>query len=326
MKFLLVALLCVAASFALEEVEYQNAFIDWMHQYKVTYDHESFRARYQIFKNNLDFIINHNAKPENHRVGLNKFADLTAQEFAAIFNGVKMPSTLPQGTTFIAELGVSLPDSKDWRTDGAVTAVKNQGQCGSCWSFSTTGSVEGCHKLGTGTLVSLSEKNLMDCSWSQGNQGCNGGLMTAAMDYIISNAGVDTEASYPYVPESSQDCKYSKANLGSTLSTYSNVQQGDENALQQAVNKGPTSVAIDASHSSFQFYTSGVYYEPDCSSTALDHGVLAIGWGVSGSDYWLVKNSWGTDWGQQGYIWMSRNRDNNCGIATMATLPSGCSN
>jgi cathepsin L len=149
--------------------------------------------------------------------------------------------------------------------------------------------------------------------------------MTSAMDYIISNKGIDTEASYPYVAVSSHTCKYAAANKGSTLASYTNVKEGSESDLQNAVNTAPTSVAIDASHNSFQFYSTGVYYEKACSASQLDHGVLAVGWGTtSGSDYWIVKNSWGTDWGQDGYIWMSRNKKNNCGIATMATLPATC--
>jgi len=167
----------------------------------------------------------------------------------------------------------------------------------------------------------------MDCSWSEGNQGCNGGLMTQAMDYIIKNKGLDSEQSYPYSPVSSRDCRYKTADKSSTLASYSNVKSGSEADLQQAVNLSPTSIAIDASQSSFQFYQSGVYYDSGCSSSALDHGVLAVGWGVdAGKDYWIVKNSWGTSWGQQGYIWMSRNRNNNCGVATMATRPANCAN
>jgi len=161
----------------------------------------------------------------------------------------------------------------------------------------------------------------MDCSTAQGNQGCDGGLMTQAMDYIISNNGIDTEASYPYTAEDGT-CTFQSSNVGATLTSYVNVNQGDENDLMAKVVMAPTSVAIDASQSSFQLYTSGVYYEPSCSSTQLDHGVLAVGYGTSsGSDYWIVKNSWGTSWGMSGYIWMSRNKSNNCGIATMATLP-----
>jgi len=149
--------------------------------------------------------------------------------------------------------------------------------------------------------------------------------MTSAMDYIIANGGVDTEASYPYTAESSTTCNYQAGNSGSALASYVNVNSGDEGDLQQKVAMGPTSVAIDASQSSFQLYSGGVYDEPNCSSSQLDHGVLAVGWGTdTGADFWQVKNSWGTDWGMAGYIEMSRNKDNQCGIATMATLPQKC--
>jgi len=297
-----------------------------MNDHHKTYKHDEFFYRYEIFKNNVDFVNSHNAQSgKTYQVALNKFADLSAQEFAAMYNGLRVPQGYVHKATFEVDNTIAVPDTFDWRTQGAVTPIKNQGQCGSCWSFSTTGSVEGCHFLGTQKLVSLSEQNIMDCSWNNGNEGCNGGLMTQAMDYIIANKGVDTEASYPYTAQSSSTCQYSTSNIGSTETAYTNVASGDEGALQQSVYKGPTSVAIDASHSSFQFYSSGVYNEQACSSSQLDHGVLAIGWGTdSGSAYWLVKNSWGTDWGMSGYIEMSRNSNNQCGIATMATLPTGC--
>jgi len=266
----------------------------------------------------MDFIDAHNKANKGFTVAMNKFGDLTSSEFANTFLGTRFSGKKVNVTKTQVS---ALPVSMDWRTKGAVTAIKNQEQCGSCWSFSTTGSTEGCHFLSTKRLVSLSEQNLMDCSTSQGNQGCDGGLMTQAMDYIISNKGIDTEASYPYTAQDGT-CHYNPSNSGATLSSYVNVNTGDENDLQTKVNVGPTSVAIDASQNSFQFYSSGVYNEPQCSSTQLDHGVLTIGWGVSaGTPYWLVKNSWGTDWGLAGYIWMSRNADNQCGIATMATLP-----
>jgi len=148
--------------------------------------------------------------------------------------------------------------------------------------------------------------------------------MPAAMDWIISNGGIDTESSYPYTAEQGT-CHYNASNSGATLKSYVNVISGNENDLQAKVYVGPTSVAIDASHNSFQLYSSGVYYEPECSESSLDHGVLAVGWGTEGEGeaaaYWVVKNSWGESWGQEGYIWMSRNRENNCGIASEAVLP-----
>jgi cathepsin L len=319
MKSIIFAIL-IAYAVALTEFEYQSAFTFWMQQHQKSYSHQEFQHRYQVFRQNLDFIESHNQAQKGFTVAMNKFGDLTASEFANTFLGTRY-SAKPV-TNVVQQLGAPLPAQFDWRTHGAVSHIKNQEQCGSCWSFSTTGSTEGCHYLHQGKkMVPLSEQNLMDCSTSQGNQGCDGGLMTQAMQYIISNGGIDTEASYPYTAQDGT-CHYNSANSAATLSGFVNVNQGDESDLQQKVALGPTSVAIDASQSSFQFYSTGVYYEPNCSSTQLDHGVLAVGWGVSGGDqYWIVKNSWGTDWGQAGYIWMSRNKSNNCGIATMATLP-----
>jgi len=309
-----------------QKVQSQSAFIEFMHKYGKSYNHEEFSGRFSNFKKNLAFIeANNKRKDITYKVGMNQFGDMTNTEFAAMFNGVKVPKGYVHDATFVNPQS-SLPDSWDWRTQGAVTPVKDQGQCGSCWSFSTTGSVEGCHFLTSKNLVGLSEQNLVDCSTAQGNQGCNGGLMTAAMDYIIANNGIDSESSYPYTATGPNQCQFSASNVASHEKAYTNVASGDENALQQSVYQGPTSVAIDASQSSFQFYTSGVYSDPNCSSSQLDHGVLAVGWGTdpSGGPYWIVKNSWNTSWGNQGYIWMARNSNNMCGIATMATLPTTC--
>jgi len=321
---LLFALLFSCSLAAFTKVQYQNAFVEFMHKNGKSYNHDEFQTRFSNFKNNMDFVDAHNLKTDrSFKVAMNKFGDLSSTEFSNIYNGVKVPQGYVHTATF-KNPNVALPDSFDWRTQGAVTSVKDQGQCGSCWSFSTTGSVEACHFFGTKSLVGLSEQNLVDCSDAQGNQGCNGGLMTQAMDYIISNKGIDTEASYAYTAQDGT-CAFSASNVGSTEVAYTNVASGDENSLQNSVYQGPTSVAIDASHSSFQFYSSGVYNEPACSSDQLDHGVLAVGWGSSsGTAYWIVKNSWSSSWGQSGYIWMSRNANNQCGIATMATLPTGC--
>jgi cathepsin L len=290
-----------------------------MQQFQRSYSHDEFQYRYRVFRTNLDYINGFNAQNKSFTVGMNQFGDLTNAEYQRMYLGLKAPNQ----RVISVRPPTRKPDAPatwDWSKQGAVTPIKNQQQCGSCWAFSTTGSTEGCHFITKKQLVSLSEQNLVDCSDAQGNQGCDGGLMTQAMDYIISNNGIDTESSYPYTATDG-NCQFKTANVGATLASYVNVNQGDENDLQTKTYTGPTSVAIDASQSSFQFYSSGVYYEPACSSTQLDHGVLSVGWGTSGSDYWIVKNSWGTSWGMNGYIWMSRNKNNNCGIATMATLP-----
>jgi len=305
------------------DVQYRNAFTNWMVKHQKTYSNNEFQNKYEVFKKNMDFIQEWNKQNSGTVLGLNVHADLSSEEYSSLYLGTKFDASKLLATrkhqnkkTF----GTN-PSSIDWTTQGAVTPVKNQGQCGSCWSFSASGSTEGAHKIATGDLVSLSEQQLIDCSSSYGNEGCNGGLMTNAFKYIIANGGLDTEASYPYTGEAGK-CKFNPKTVGATLSSYVTVESGSESALEDQIVKGPVSVAIDASSQSFQLYDSGVYYDKECSSTQLDHGVLVVGYGTdNGSEYYLVKNSWGEDWGLNGYIMMARNKDNMCGIATMASQP-----
>jgi len=280
---------------------------------------EESAVRKQIFEKNVAYINKHNSEGHSYELGMNQFGDLTNAEYQQkyLINMTVTRSGLP----FVQGNEVD-PTSVDWRTQGYVTPIKDQGQCGSCWAFSTTGSVEGAHFKATGKLVSFSEQNLVDCSTKQGNQGCNGGLMDYAFQYIISTGGLDIESSYPYTARDGV-CKYNPGASGGTISKFVDVTSGSETALESAVATiGPISVAIDASHNSFQFYKTGVYNEPLCSSKNLDHGVLAVGYGTdAGKDYWIVKNSWGTSWGNQGYILMTRNKRNQCGIATASSYP-----
>lgn len=291
------------------------------------------KFRLKVFMDNKHKIANHNKRFRNGEVSfemeMNHFGDLLHHEFVKTVNGYKHNLRRVMGdendaVTYIAPFNVTAPDTIDWRTQGAVTEVKNQGQCGSCWAFSSTGALEGQHFRSTGKLVSLSEQNLVDCSTKYGNNGCEGGLMDNAFTYVKDNKGIDTEKSYPYEAQDDK-CRYNPKQSGATDKGFVDIPEGDEAKLKLAVaTVGPVAVAIDAGHESFQFYKRGVYYEKQCGNQPdeLDHGVLVVGYGTeSGKDYWLVKNSWGKSWGLEGYIKMARNKKNHCGIATSASYP-----
>ena len=253
---------------------------------------------------------------------MNGFGDLENHEVNTLLNSYKMDKHKNSTKLFVPDPNFVLQASVDWRDKGAVTPIKNQGQCGSCWSFSATGSLEGQHFLKKGQLVSLSEQNLVDCSTTYGNHGCKGGLMDNAFRYIKANGGIDTEESYPYQAHN-EICRFKRADVGATVDGYTDIPRENELALTQAIQEiGPISVAMDASKSTFHYYHAGVYSDPTCSSTKLDHGVLAVGFGSDlGDEYYIVKNSWGTVWGLDGYFLIARNSGNMCGLATQASYP-----
>jgi len=286
---------------------------------------EQFRRK--IYLENRRKIAAHNKLAQHpFRLTMNKFGDMLPHEFAKVHNGLKVPKNhglLRMGVgSFLPPSHVKVPDSVDWREKGYVTPVKDQKQCGSCWAFSSTGALEGQIFRKTGKLVSLSEQNLVDCSKKYENNGCEGGLPDNAFNYIRSNGGLDTEKSYPYEGVDS-NCRYNVTNKGGYDTGFMDVKSGDEDMLKIAVaTVGPISVGIDASHESLQFYSEGIYHEEKCSSTELDHAVLVVGYGTENDeDYWIVKNSWSSAWGEDGYIRMARNRNNTCGIATIPSYP-----
>ncbi|XP_047640688.1 cathepsin S [Phacochoerus africanus] len=283
-------------------------------------------ARRLIWEKNLKTVMLHNLEHSmgmhSYDLGMNHLGDMTSEEVISLMSCVRVPSQWPRNVTYKSNPNQKLPDSLDWREKGCVTEVKYQGSCGSCWAFSAVGALEAQVKMKTGRLVSLSAQNLVDCSTEKyRNKGCNGGFMTEAFQYIIDNDGIDSEASYPYKAVDGK-CKYDSKNRAATCSRYTELPFADEYALKEAVaNKGPVSVAIDAKHSSFFFYRSGVYYDPSCTQN-VNHGVLVVGYGnLNGKDYWLVKNSWGLNFGDGGYIRMARNSENHCGIANYPSYP-----
>merc|ERR1711916_276787 len=316
----------------LSEGDYTSTFNEWTKTHHKNYRGAERDYRYSTFKRNHDLIHKHNADgSKSFKLGHNQFSDMSNAEFKATMMGLaKNPNYGRQGnlkaSIHVDSLSDSVPATVDWRTAGAVTPVKNQGSCGSCWSFSTTGSIEGANKIKTGKLISLSEQQLVYCSSSYGNMGCNGGLMDNAFKYAETNA-LCTEEQYPYTAKKSPDCFATNCNGTVEVASFMDVPSNDEKALALAVSKGPVSVAIEADQSAFQFYKSGVFPTSECG-TNLDHGVLVVGYGqLEGKNYWTVKNSWGATWGLDGFILLAKdvgdsNSAGTCGVASQPSQPT----
>ena len=296
----------------------QFAFLKHVANHGLSYGTiEEFEYRQGIFEEIHAYIEEFNSGNETHTLGHNFMSTMNEQERERL-NGYR-PSTGFRRETADYFLGYT-PSEVNWVTAGAVTPVKNQGSCGSCWSFSTTGGLEGAHQIATGNLVSLSEQQLVDCSTA--NYGCNGGDMGLAYMYTESSP-LETEANYPYTGVDGT-CNYNQSKGVVGASSYTNVTANDADALHASIAIGPTSVAIQANRLVFQLYTSGVITSTKCG-TNLDHGVLAAGYGTDPSygDYYLVKNSWGTGWGESGYVKIGvAAGEGICGIQMDPSRPS----
>ncbi|XP_077004787.1 procathepsin L [Tamandua tetradactyla] len=329
---LLLFLTALCSGIASAAPTFDSSLESQWHQWKGTHqrlygtNEEGWRRA--VWEKNMKMIEVHNLEYSqglhHFTMEMNAFGDMTNEEFRQVMNGFQNQKQ-KKGKMFYEPFS-EVPKSVDWREKGYVTPVKNQGRCGSCWAFSATGSLEGQLFRKTGKLVSLSEQNLVDCSQAEGNHGCNGGLMDNAFQYVQDNKGLDSEKSYPYIGED-MTCHYKPEYSVANDTGFVDIRPSEKALMKAVATVGPISVAIDASHESFQFYSSGIYFEPDCSSQDLDHGVLVVGYGFEGTDsdnkkYWLVKNSWGEKWGTEGYIKMARDRNNHCGIATSASYPT----
>jgi len=311
-KLALVSSVAVATA----SVDIKREFVNYMNEFGKTYSAEETAARFSAFAANYRMVEEHNASGASHTLAINKFADLSPAEFKALYLGYVPRNNAYARSQNLHQIVGSPRAEVNWVTAGAVTPVKDQGQCGSCWAFSTTGSMEGANQLSTGTLLSLSEQQLVDCSRSEGNQGCNGGLMDSGFEYVIKNGGIGSEASYKYTARNG-NCK--KVASVVDIKGYTDVKHKDESALMDAVNARPVSIAVDA-QSHWQMYNGGVL--STCTGQQLDHGVLAVGYGSDGGkDYWLVKNSWGASWGEQGYIRLARDM-NSCGLTNEPSYPT----
>ncbi|KAI8475334.1 MAG: cysteine endopeptidase [Monoraphidium minutum] len=340
-------------SLALSQANPRQAFDAWASKHRKPYlmsnDLKESEARFAAWRDNLEFALQYNAKGHSHWVGLNALADLTHDEYkqryglgAARYERVGSSAKIPgfkHGGLALSEL----PAAVDWREKGAVAEVKNQMSCGSCWAFSSTGSIEGVNKIETGELVSLSEQFLVDCDKGQ-DSGCQGGLMDYAFEFVKKHGGIELEDDYPYTGEDGE-CREKKGRAMRvvTIDGYQDVPELDEVALKKAASQQPISVAIEADQRAFQLYSGGVFDDKECGKE-LDHGVLVVGYGVAGPSeqlsedggpddgsaellksraYWIVKNSWGAGWGDSGYIKirMGRGKAGLCGIASQPSFP-----
>lgn len=312
----------------ISEEEFEREFMNFVAKYgKSYYNSFEFNDRYEIFRDNYQQIVNHNVDEEEYgfSLGVNKFADLTLEEFKQNWLGVKgslrRPSHLRPKVSFNGLR--DLPAKVDWRTNGNfVNKVKNQGSCGSCWAFSAIGAIESAFAIKTGTLPSLSEQQLVECSKGYGNGGCSGGFMEYGFRYAEDHA-LCTEEQYPYLAKDSPACTHEKCEGNPyKLTGFTDVIENDRDQLYAALAQQPVSIGVCAGSLGWQFYKSGVlsWFCGDC----LDHGVISVGYGNDKGDYVIVRNSWGQDWGEKGYLRISskdKKGKGTCGIYQLPSVP-----
>ncbi|XP_039521838.1 cathepsin S, ortholog 1 isoform X1 [Pimephales promelas] len=324
---IVVVLLCVTVVCS-EISRLTDQWMAWKSQHNKSYRNtREERHRRAVWEQNLLEILKHNEETagglHTYTLGLNQLSDMDADEVNPLMNGL-LEEDLPEVNVSFRPPSHDqrpVPARVDWTEHGMVSPVQNQGRCGSCWAFSAAGALEGQMKRRTGALVPLSPQNLLDCSVSLGNRGCKGGYLSRAFLYVIQNNGIDSNTFYPYEHKEGV-CRYSVTGRAGYCSSFRVLPRHDEAALQFAVaNIGPVSVGVNAKLPSFHRYRGGIYSEPQCRGL-VNHAVLVVGYGSeNGLDYWLLKNSWGTAWGEKGFIRMARNK-NMCGISSFAIYPT----
>jgi len=281
-----------------------------------------YQLRLGIWQQNARYVREHNKANKDFKLTMNHLAALTPNEYRSLLSFKPISRN---NVNTVPTKSVPNDDAVDWRDKGVVNEVKDQGQCGSCWSFSVIQAAESQWAIVKGELLSLSEQNLVDCATLDYNcEGCNGGLNDGAFQYVIEKQGGQfmLESDYPYKGRD-QDCKFDATKGQAKISKFNMITKGSEADLADKCKTcGPISIAIDASHITFQLYFHGIYNEKRCSSTELDHAVGCVGYGTEDDkNYWIVRNSWGKHWGEKGYIRMIKDVNNQCGEATSACYP-----
>ncbi|XP_052220908.1 procathepsin L-like isoform X1 [Dreissena polymorpha] len=313
-------------------VEMDLEWIEYKKVHNKTYEtakEEVVRRLY--WEDTLRFIREHNLRYDRgevtYTVGENQFADMAEDEFEkTMLRGLILPE---EGAEVYPE-ALTEPDPNaaldiDWRQRGVVTPVKDQGDCGSCWAFSAIGSLEAILRKNIWWRADswLSEQNLVDCaSRTYKNYGCRGGWMNNAFTYIRDNRGIDTEECYPY---SGQDgrCAYRRDCIGASISGYQNVGKSEHSLASSLSSVGPITVTADCSDRGFKSFRNGIYYNPNCNSNLPTHAMVAVGYvNSSAGNYWIIKNSWGTTWGDKGYVYMAKDKGDTCGLSKFASYPT----
>lgn len=299
---------------------------DHFHQFKLKYAKEYYSEeehsyRFQHFRSNLAYVRLHNAQSHAFVVGLTKFADLSTEEFTAMYTSPRLGSVQRRESRLET---TEIPEEVDWVAVGAVAPIQNQVFCGSCWAFAATGAVESAYFLQSGQLTPLSQQQLLDCSQLFGTSGCDGGEMVDAYSYIIAQGGLETAQEYPYEAKDGK-CRLNGSQPIAAISSFTSIEKGSSAQLKLAVAQQPVSVGVQANEKVWQMYESGVM-DSDCGQR-LNHAVLVVGYGrEDGLDYWLVKNTWGEDWGIEGYVKILRDDESTdgglCGIALDASYPT----
>jgi len=298
-----------------------KAFAVWRQQQNKLYaTPEELKYRSGVFAQNFAKVAHMN-QVYTHKSILNRFADLTEEEFLVKHTGLRYTGNEVRNTEKHQASTLGQQASVDWRTKGAVNPMKDQGQCGSCWAFSATSAIESHVFLKNGTLWNLSEQQVVDCSGSYGNYGCNGGWMDYAFKYVI-DYGQEQTSDYPYTARDGT-CKYDATKVKARFTGFYDIPQNDCKGLLSAITQQPVSVAIAAN--AIMFYSSGIFAVTNCG-TSLNHGVTAVGYGTQDSkNFYIVRNSWGAGWGEQGYIRMSRDVQTDsgiCGICMVSSYPT----
>ncbi|XP_021071402.1 cathepsin J isoform X1 [Mus pahari] len=327
----LLVILClgVASGAPAHDPKLDTKWKDWKTKHAKSYNPKEEALRRSVWEENMRMIKLHNREnrlgKNDFTMKMNEFGDLTGEEFRKSMDNILIPAAVtdPHAQNHVS---IGLPDYKDWREEGYVTPVRNQGSCRSCWAFAAVGAIEGQMFWKTGNLTALSVQNLLDCSKAEGNKGCRSGTAHQAFQYVLKNKGLEAEATYPYEGKEGP-CRYRSENASANITDVVNLPPNEIYLWVAVAAIGPVSAAVDASHDSFRFYNTGIYHEPNCSSHFVNHAVLVVGYGSEGdvkdaNNYWLIKNSWGEEWGMNGYMKIAKDRNNHCGIASLASYPN----